>query len=71
MNDGEEKRVQKLTKKQQAELLRLTVDTVGKEGEPGEQIQNVISVGMLSEGLGRKNRYTHHGFESFFKSITL
>jgi len=40
----------KLTKKQQAELLRQQVDTVGKAGQPGEQIQNVISVGMLSEG---------------------
>ncbi|MCF8081802.1 MAG: DEAD/DEAH box helicase family protein [Deltaproteobacteria bacterium] len=40
----------KLTRKQQAELLRQQVDTVGKRGEPGEQIQNVISVGMLSEG---------------------
>ena len=40
----------KLTKKQQAELLRLQVDTVGKAGKPGEHIQNVISVGMLSEG---------------------
>lgn len=40
----------KLTKKQQAELLRQKVDTVGKAGRPGEQIQNVISVGMLSEG---------------------
>ena len=42
--------VKKLTKQQQAELLRLTVDTVGQPGKPGEQIQNVISVGMLSEG---------------------
>ena len=40
----------KLTKKQQAELLRRQVDTVGKADEPGEKIQNVISVGMLSEG---------------------
>ena len=39
-----------LTKKKQAELLRQTVDTVGKVGKLGEQIQNVISVGMLSEG---------------------
>lgn len=45
--DGES---EKLTKKQQAELLRQQVDTVGKQGKPGEQIQNVISVGMLSEG---------------------
>ena len=40
----------KLTKMLQAELLRQQVDTVGKAGQPGEQIQNVISVGMLSEG---------------------
>ncbi|MEP6576556.1 MAG: hypothetical protein ABJB85_09030 [Nitrososphaerota archaeon] len=38
------------TKKVIAEDLRKQVDTVGKPGEPGEQIQNVISVGMLSEG---------------------
>jgi len=40
----------KLTKKQQAELLRQQVDTVGKPGKPGAHIHNVISVGMLSEG---------------------
>ncbi|MDY6856773.1 MAG: hypothetical protein SWO11_19100 [Thermodesulfobacteriota bacterium] len=34
----------KLTKKQQAELLRQKVDTVGKIGQPGKQVQNVISV---------------------------
>ncbi|HVY73794.1 MAG TPA: DEAD/DEAH box helicase family protein, partial [Puia sp.] len=44
----------RLTKKQQAELLRRIVDTVGKTGEPGEQIQNVISVGMLTEGWDAK-----------------
>jgi type III restriction enzyme len=44
----------KLTKKQQAELLRQKVDTVGKIGQPGEQVQNVISVGMLSEGWDAK-----------------
>ena len=39
-----------LSKQDQAEVLRRTVDTVGRIGEPGEQIQNVISVGMLTEG---------------------
>ncbi len=48
--DGEEPRVVKLTKVQQAEMLRRRVATVGQAGEPGEQIQNVISVDMLSEG---------------------
>ena len=44
----------KLTRKEQAEWLRLQVDTVGQMGKPGEQIRNVISVGMLSEGWGRQ-----------------
>jgi len=55
----------KLTRRQQAELLRLTVDTVGKEGEPGEQIQNVISVGMLSEGWDAKTVTHIMGLRAF------
>ena len=39
----------KLTADQRAEQLRRIVDTVGQPGQPGEQIQNVISVGMPSE----------------------
>ena len=38
------------TKKQKEALLRRKAATVGQPGEPGEKIQNVISVGMLSEG---------------------
>ncbi len=59
--DQEEETVRKLSKKEQAELLRQTVDTVGQIGKPGEQIQKVISVGMLSEGLGRQDGYPHYG----------
>lgn len=44
----------KLTRAEQAELLRRTVDTVGKAGQPGEKIRKVISVGMLSEGWDAK-----------------
>jgi type III restriction enzyme len=44
----------KLSKKEQAELLRRQVDTVGIKGQPGEKIQSVISVGMLSEGWDAK-----------------
>ena len=44
------KTVSEMTKKEQAELLRKQVDTIGQVGQPGEKIQNVISVGMLSEG---------------------
>lgn len=38
------------SKKDAAALLREKADTVGQRGKPGEQIRNVISVGMLSEG---------------------
>ncbi len=37
-------------KQQLAEALREKVNTVGKEGKPGEQVQCVIGVNMLSEG---------------------
>ncbi len=38
------------SKRKAAEELRSIVDTVGQKGKPGEQIRNVVSVGMLSEG---------------------
>ncbi len=59
----------KLTKKQQAELLRRTVDTVGKIGEPGAQIQNVISVGMLSEGWDAKTVTHIMGLRAFSSQL--
>ena len=59
----------KLTKKQQAELLRLQVDTVGQIGKPGEQIQNVISVGMLSEGWDAKTVTHIMGLRAFSSQL--
>lgn len=59
----------KLTKKQQAELLRKTVDTVGKAGELGEDIQNVISVGMLSEGWDAKTVTHIMGLRAFSSQL--
>jgi type III restriction enzyme len=59
----------KLTKKQQAELLRLQVDTVGQRGKPGEQIQNVISVGMLSEGWDAKTVTHIMGLRAFTSQL--
>ncbi len=67
-SDDEDNRT-KLTKKQQAELLRLTVDTVGREGEPGEQVQNVISVGMLSEGWDAKTVTHIMGLRAFSSQL--
>lgn len=59
----------KLTKAQQAELLRRTVDTVGVPGEPGETIQNVISVGMLSEGWDAKTVTHIMGLRAFSSQL--
>lgn len=64
--DGPKK---KLTKKDRAELLRKTVDTIGREGEPGEQIQNVISVGMLSEGWDAKTVTHIMGLRAFTSQL--
>src|SRR6266403_4873841 len=58
-----------LPKKQQAEYLRKTVDTVGRIGQPGEQIQNVISVGMLSEGWDAKTVTHIMGLRAFTSQL--
>src|SRR4030067_1313947 len=68
-DDNDETKEKKLTKKQQAELLRRTVDTVGRIGEPGEQIQNVISVGMLSEGWDAKTVTHIMGLRAFSSQL--
>ena len=69
--DSDDGQKRNLTKKQQAERLRLQVDTVGQVGKPGEQIQKVISVGMLSEGWDAKDRDPHHGLASLHQPVTL
>lgn len=68
-SDGTATATKKLTKKQQAELLRQKVDTVGKIGQPGEQIQNVISVGMLSEGWDAKTVTHIMGLRAFTSQL--
>jgi len=59
----------KLTKAEQAEWLRRTVDTVGKAGQPGERIQKVISVGMLSEGWDAKTVTHIMGLRAFTSQL--
>ena len=59
----------KFSKDQQAEWLRRVVDTVGKAGQPGEQIQNVISVGMLSEGWDAKTVTHIMGLRAFSSQL--
>ncbi len=59
----------KLTKKQLAERLRQQVDTVGQAGKPGGPIQNVISVGMLSEGWDAKTVTHVMGLRAFTSQL--
>ncbi len=58
-----------LTKQQYGELLRRAVDTIGRKGEPGEQIQNVISVGMLTEGWDAKTVTHIMGLRAFSSQL--
>lgn len=48
-----------------AERLRTVIATVGREGEPGEKIRCVISVGMLSEGWDARNVTQILGLRAF------
>ena len=66
---GAEEPDQKRTQKGKAEFLRKQVDTVGKPGEPGERIQKVISVGMLSEGWDAKTVTHIMGLRAFTSQL--
>ncbi len=68
-DDADSGKVVTLTKQQQAELLRKTVDSVGQVGKPGERIQNVISVGMLSEGWDAKTVTHIMGLRAFTSQL--
>ena len=50
-------------------LLRAIVDSVGKRGQPGEALQNVISVAMLSEGWDAKNVTHILGLRAFTSQL--
>ncbi|GAB4286657.1 MAG: DEAD/DEAH box helicase family protein [Ignavibacteriaceae bacterium] len=67
--DDNDNPIMKLSKQKQAELLRQMVDTVGKVGKPGEQIRNVISVGMLSEGWDAKTVTHIMGLRAFTSQL--
>jgi type III restriction enzyme len=67
--EDDEPAERQLTKAEQAELLRQTVDTVGQVGRPGEKIQNVISVGMLSEGWDAKTVTHIMGLRAFTSQL--
>ena len=66
-SDDESER--KLSKKDAVAILRETVDTVGQRGKRGEQIRNVISVGMLSEGWDAKTVTHILGLRAFSSQL--
>lgn len=51
------------------ELLRAIVDNVGKRGTAGQNLQNVISVAMLSEGWDAKNVTHIMGLRAFTSQL--
>lgn len=53
----------------QPDQLRALVDTVGKRGQPGQKLQNVISVAMLSEGWDAANVTHIMGLRAFTSQL--
>ncbi len=70
-NDEEtqESPVKKLSKADQADMLRQQVNTVGQMDKPGAQIQKIISVGMLSEGWDAKTVTHIMGLRAFTSQL--
>lgn len=64
-----ESNINGVSKKTAAEELREMVDTIGKKGKPGERIQHVISVGMLSEGWDAKTVTHIMGLRAFTSQL--
>jgi type III restriction enzyme len=62
-------RKQALAALKKEELLRAIVDNVGKRGQPGQDLQNVISVAMLSEGWDAKNVTHIMGLRAFTSQL--
>jgi type III restriction enzyme len=67
--DDDERPARKLTREEQAERLRVQVDTVGQPGKPGDRIQNVISVGMLTEGWDARTVTHIMGLRAFSSQL--
>ena len=51
------------------ESLRTQVDTVGKANQPGEQLTNIVSVMMLSEGWDARNVTQIMGLRAFTSQL--
>lgn len=64
-----ETRKEPLREMKKEELLREIVDNVGKRGTAGQDLQNVISVAMLSEGWDAKNVTHIMGLRAFTSQL--
>ena len=64
-----ETRKERLLGLKKEELLREIVDTVGKRGAAGQDLQKVISVAMLSEGWDAKNVTHIMGLRAFTSQL--
>lgn len=64
-----ESRKEHLVGLKKEELLREFVDTVGKRAQAGQDLQNVISVAMLSEGWDAKNVTHIMGLRAFTSQL--
>ncbi|MBV6403360.1 MAG: DEAD/DEAH box helicase family protein [Flavobacteriales bacterium] len=62
-------RKEQLRSLKKEELLRELVDNVGKRGQAGQDLQNVISVAMLSEGWDAKNVTHIMGLRAFTSQL--
>ncbi len=67
--DIPETRRQQIRALKKEELLREIVDNVGKRGTGGQDLQNVISVAMLSEGWDAKNVTHIMGLRAFTSQL--
>ncbi len=64
-----ETRKDRLRDMKKEELLREVVDNVGKRGTAGQDLQNVVSVAMLSEGWDAKNVTHIMGLRAFTSQL--
>lgn len=64
-----ESRKEPLRDLKKEELLRAIIDNVGKRGTAGQDLQNVISVAMLSEGWDAKNVTHIMGLRAFTSQL--
>lgn len=67
--DGDDVEEKKKTKKDLALEMRAKVDSVGQPGKAGEYLQNIISVGMLSEGWDARTVTHIMGLRAFSSQL--